>query len=83
MNKAHAKIIEQQSRRIVALQAKVKKLEAEKVKPMTESEALRLAARDTLEQLSETLDALERVEPITEDLYNAVAIAIDALREYL
>ena len=51
--------------------------------PLTEEKALELVASDLLEQLAETLDALERVREIPENIYNAADTAITALRGYL
>lgn len=38
---------------------------------------------ELLELLAESLDRLERVEPIPEDIYNMTATVVKSLREYL
>ena len=38
---------------------------------------------ELLELLADSLDRLEQLEPIPEDIYNMTATTINALREYL
>ena len=43
----------------------------------------REASLELLNLLADSLDQLERVAPIPEDIYNLTAMAVVALREYL
>jgi type III secretion system FlhB-like substrate exporter len=54
--------------------------------PDTENKIIRMKREETLEifeLFTDSLDRLEKAEPIPEDIYNMTANTVRALREYL